>query len=79
MQPNKKQKIATIVYAFGILILFFAITPIQDDNGYLRFKPLFLNDGDHVEYRMFLTELLILTIFYFLALYFFKSGEADKS
>lgn len=78
---NKGQKIATIIFAIGLLIIFLALTPWDDyhtDNN-IGFGTFFLLDPDDIYYKTLYIEIGLWTLFYLLSVLLLKSSRNKNS
>lgn len=74
---NKGQKIVTIIYAVGLLIIFLALTPWYDynaDNG-VNYGTFFLLAPKMIYYKSLYFEIGLWTALYLLSVLFLKSSK----
>jgi hypothetical protein len=78
MQLNRNQKILTIIYCIGILIILFALTPayfVEHNDKLSYYGSFFHVNPDRVFYGRFFAELGTWTLFYLLFSLILKTPE----
>lgn len=80
MDLNKSQKIATLIYCMGIIIVLFALTPWSEDKySAARYGTYFAVESKfRVHYKALYFELGILTFLYLMALIYFKTSKSSS-
>jgi hypothetical protein len=78
MTLNKNQKIATIMYCLGVIVILFALTPwyeYHDDP--IKFGTIFILPRHRIYFQLLYIELTTWSIFYLLSLMVLKIGKKE--
>jgi hypothetical protein len=82
MVLNKSQKAATLLYAIGMLAVFFVLTPWSDHRGSeeVNYGTYFAVESKYfVRYKAFYAEMAVLTFLYILALVYLKTPKNGRN
>ena len=72
MTLNRNQKIATIVFGIGIIVVVLFLTPYEKDEPGEHYGDLFLIYTGAIEFTKFFIELGLLVVLYLLSLLVLK-------